>query len=94
MGIDGIQNDRPAQSDQRQPIGDPRQDPRFASGRGDSPSSGAAHGTSAPAPKAALGDDRLQLSPEAPDNPFQALISARQRRRRRRKRDGDPTSLE
>lgn len=93
MGIDGIFNDRPAQSDQRTPIGDPRQDPRFASGRGDTPLSGAAHGASAANPKAPLGDDRLQLSPEAPDNPFQALINARQRRRRR-KRDGDPTALE
>lgn len=93
MGIDGVFNDRPAQSDQRNPIGDPRQDPRFASGRGPSPSSDGVLGGSAPSAKAPLGDDRLQLSPEAPDNPFQALISAR-RRRRRRKQDGDPTSLD
>lgn len=93
MGIDGLQNDRPAQSDQRHPIGDPRQDPRFASGRGQPPSSDALHPGAAPAAKTPLGDDRLQLSPEAPDNPFQALISAR-KRRKRRKRDGDPTSLE
>ncbi len=93
MGIDGIFNDRPAQSDQRQPIGDPRQDPRFASGRGQSPSSDAVPRASGTSPAAPLGDDRLQLSPEAPDNPFQSLISARQRRRRR-KRDGDPTSLD
>lgn len=93
MGIDGIFNDRPAQSDQRQPIGDPRQDPRFASGRGQSPSSEAAQRGSGATPAAPLGDDRLQLSPEPPDNPFQALISSRQRRRRR-KRDGDPTSLD
>ncbi|HEY9854943.1 MAG TPA: hypothetical protein V6D05_04335 [Stenomitos sp.] len=93
MGIDGIFNDRPAQADQRTPIGDPRQDPRFASGRGDTASSGAAHGAAAAGAKTPLGDDRLQLSPEAPDNPFQALINSRQRKRRR-KRDGDPTSLD
>lgn len=92
MGIDGVFNDRPAQTD-RQPIGDPRQDPRFASGRGQPPSSDAVQRGAAPAPQTPLGDDRLQLSPEPPDNPFQALISARHRRRRK-KRDGDPTSLD
>lgn len=93
MGIDGIQNDRPAQSDQRHPIGDPRQDPRFAYGRGQTPSSDASRASAAGNP-APLGDDRLQLSTEAPDNPFQALISARKRRKKGRKRDGDPTSLD
>lgn len=94
MGVDGIQNHQSAQPDQRREIGDPRRDPRFSYGRD---SEGFAFqkkaGDAQAAEAAALGDDRLQLTPEAPDNPFQALINHRQRRRRR-KQDGDASLLD
>lgn len=94
MGVDGIFNHQSSQPDQRREIGDPRRDPRFASGRDPEgfafqKGPGEAKATEA----ASLGDDRLQLTPEAPDNPFEALINHRQRRRRR-KQDGDASLLD
>ncbi|HEY9899683.1 MAG TPA: hypothetical protein V6D00_10925 [Pantanalinema sp.] len=94
MGVDGIFNHQPSQPDQRREIGDPRRDPRFSSGRdpgGFAFQKAAPEAQATPAP--ALGDDRLQLTQETPDNPFQALINHRQRRRRR-KHDGDASLLD
>lgn len=94
MGVDGIFNHQPPQPDQRREIGDPRRDPRFASGRDPQgfafqKAPGEAQPTSAPP----LGDDRLKLTRKPPDNPFQALINHRQRRRKRNQ-DGDASLLD
>lgn len=94
MSIDGAANGRsPGTAEQRLST-DPRRDPRFTAGRESAP--GIASSSESPEAlraKAALGDDRLQLSPETPDNPFEALLHHRTRKRRR-KRDGDPTMLD
>lgn len=92
MGVDGVFNDRPTNPDKRRFVEEKFGDPRFSYGGGGSPSSGRAFEAPGAAPVPALGDDRLSLSPELPDNPFQALIDHR-RRRRRRRHDGDPSTL-
>jgi|GEM_PF-3134672 hypothetical protein len=92
MGVDGIFNDRPATPEARQRVEQDTRDPRYGLGRGASQSPPASASSNAAGASPLLGDDRLQLSPEPPANPFQALLNHR-RRRRRKRGSGDAADL-
>lgn len=92
MGVDGIHSDRSNYGEHRPPVEEDTRDPRFRANQGFNLSGAPASAAAGTGAKPLLGDDRLQLSPKEPANPFAALV--RHRQRRRRKQDGDPSTLD